>query len=253
MKSREGFTLIELLVVISIIALLISILMPSLGQARRTAQQVQCLSNQRQHSLGVEMYAQAFKDVYPSNRVTDESGNTDNSVYFWMGTVGNIVGAARYNLYSENDRPLNGYMGVTEGGGNAVEITRCPSDSVTWLPTGTSYASNTHKVIETNCSRGPNGDIGNRRGQVPQPANFVVLSEAGAYYSMYNDAAQNPANDPGLVDNSFNFSDLFWHSPERKWNALFGDGHAAVISIADYYANTNSRKGDGYTFDYAEQ
>ncbi len=53
---RDGFTLIELLVVISIIALLVGILLPALGAARKSAQKAVCLGHQRSIGQGMAVY-----------------------------------------------------------------------------------------------------------------------------------------------------------------------------------------------------
>ncbi|AQQ71058.1 type II secretion system protein G [Limihaloglobus sulfuriphilus] len=68
MKSAnriKAFTLIELLVVISIIALLMAIMMPSLQKAREAAKGVVCKSNLKQIGLGVEFFAQDNNDWLP--------------------------------------------------------------------------------------------------------------------------------------------------------------------------------------------
>jgi prepilin-type N-terminal cleavage/methylation domain-containing protein len=64
-RPVRGFTLVELLVVVSIIALLISILLPALNKTRQAANRVACLSNIRQLATSYRIYADNFHDFVP--------------------------------------------------------------------------------------------------------------------------------------------------------------------------------------------
>jgi prepilin-type N-terminal cleavage/methylation domain-containing protein/prepilin-type processing-associated H-X9-DG protein len=68
-RKSPGFTLVELLVVVSIIALLISILLPSLRKARDQAKAVKCAANTRGVGQGVSVYLAETTGIYPPSYV----------------------------------------------------------------------------------------------------------------------------------------------------------------------------------------
>ena len=83
--SRSAFTLIELLVVIAVIALLISILLPSLGAARETARALVCLTKLRGIGQGQALYMNENKDYYAGPNTSGALGQTININPFRLG------------------------------------------------------------------------------------------------------------------------------------------------------------------------
>lgn len=73
-KRRSGFTLIELLVVVAIIALLISILLPSLSRARELAKRAVCSANLRGIGQGMHIYANDNEEWFPHSAYNEGGG-----------------------------------------------------------------------------------------------------------------------------------------------------------------------------------
>ena len=99
-RSLRGFTLVELLVVIGIIALLVSILLPSLNKARQQANLVACMANLRQIGSTLQIYAAQNKGLAPWGAVYNYETPTGwtssgNDWWTWRDTLSIQVGVLR--------------------------------------------------------------------------------------------------------------------------------------------------------------
>ncbi|MGC9261604.1 MAG: pilus assembly FimT family protein [Phycisphaerae bacterium] len=85
--SRRGFTLVELLVVISIIALLISLLLPALALAEQDAKSIQCAAKLRSLGQITMEYAQTYSNMAPPGEIGSWI-TADASEWNFTGTTG---------------------------------------------------------------------------------------------------------------------------------------------------------------------
>jgi prepilin-type N-terminal cleavage/methylation domain-containing protein len=150
-QGAAGFTLIELLVVIAIIAILAAILFPVFAQARESARQTTCLSNQKQIGLSVAMYLQDYDNTYPS-QPSD-------------GLLTLAAGGKTSTYYDE----LLPYQ-------KSQQIWICPSDlpnsgdKATLRPPAMGYHMNGNLITK----------VGLSEASVAAPSNCLLMRESGA-------------------------------------------------------------------------
>ncbi|MFI4912347.1 MAG: type II secretion system protein [Sedimentisphaeraceae bacterium JB056] len=236
MEKRKAFTLIELLVVISIIAVLMSIMMPALGKVRKQAKAVTCLTNLKQIGTSLVMYETDYQNKRIEVSVSDaESGH----IYGLLAT----------------------YLG-TDQAKEKSDVWSCPSASKLRIDgdpapaqTGQAYyAYKTHTGLNEIGSYGING--------------WIVYSDF--YSSQYVDSAKEYKNFTMVTNDVPLFADAIWENgwfrdtdiapteeelltgDEQDWdnqaqrftidrhqmkiNLVFGDGHAEAVALSKLWS-----------------
>jgi prepilin-type N-terminal cleavage/methylation domain-containing protein len=119
-RPARGFTLVELLVVIGIIALLISILLPSLAKAREQGQRLKCLSNIRSLQMAVTMYANENRQCLPAVNWGNSATVNGKVAAGWLYETGQTFPfAAPLKVDDLKKGSLYPYL-------NTPEVYRCP-------------------------------------------------------------------------------------------------------------------------------
>jgi prepilin-type N-terminal cleavage/methylation domain-containing protein/prepilin-type processing-associated H-X9-DG protein len=211
-NHKRAFTLIELLVVISIIALLLSILAPSLGKVRMKAQQIVCANNLRQINLAFDLYLQAHNDIYPCM----EEDPIPTSPYYlclWMG---------------RGWRPLiEPYMGVNIDA-DSPSVLLCPVDKKSvelYDSTSYGYSMNFYHSSEQINQLGLKGDI-------PSPGSpFQMMPQQR--HSVVKPAEKIMVGEWLSVHTRIEGEDKGWWCWIGTRNYLFADGSVDFIKATD--------------------
>ncbi|MCG3125601.1 MAG: hypothetical protein CHACPFDD_00426 [Phycisphaerae bacterium] len=277
-KSVRAFTLIELLVVVAIIALLISILLPSLQGAREQGKRAYCLGNERGIGTACNAYASEYNDlIIPIHQMMRR---TTGAFWKWRmvnwfawggrsgvkpfpGSAGGFI-LDDTTPYAARTRPLNRYIlgSIDQSDSKKMESFHCPSDR--GLPTyqgttqghdwpkdmdelpcydiiGSSYRGSLFSFMNDSMAFAI-GPYGKRLSTLPETSRLILIGEPH-FFEMI-----------GLDNGTVNPDPIFlygWHKRLMTENVIFCDGSARSTlasgrqsTDAATAAQMNVRSGD---------
>jgi prepilin-type N-terminal cleavage/methylation domain-containing protein/prepilin-type processing-associated H-X9-DG protein len=232
-RHQNAFTIIELYVTVSIIAILASLILPSINRARSRAASIQCVNNQRQ--MGVAMHLYAADTRYFPSECYFTGGATNKQPIYWFDSLKTYTGAP----WGTSVMKCPSYKWYTDAGGpDGANGARLPFGS---------YSFNAHGSGETLQAMGPGytgpgqglgnanamfaGAPGVGEGAVVAPSDMYAIGDASLFH-VYTPPAAN--GQPGGAATYYWFIRDWTINPLTQHadglNMLLVDGHAEHVS-----------------------
>ena len=250
MRSQRAFTLVELLVVIAIIGILAALLLPTLAAAKAKAKQTQCINNQKQLALGMQMYVDDNRNTFPGIASRRYGFNAPDWIYWRTNT-------ALYPPFTQS--PI-----LTSIPGESRPSLRCPLDiddtyredydyGDSYGPYLFSYSFNGYGLDNNDNNLGMSTVVDDssgtpvvypfRQGNVNNPALKIMLAEEPDSGSPNDNPVINgaPISDGRWIPNSFTGypGDPLTLRHNGYADVAFADGHVLPVTPA-FGANTNN-------------
>ena len=243
--SKKRFTLIELLVVIAIIAILASMLLPSLHKVKSTVQGTACLNNTRQISLAVQGYLDmnngsiVYRMAIPGT-AKDYHWWPRQLIYDNLITGQSFLCPVGASRSTRSVSWIDTVLKLWEGGANSPET----------LGTDAGYSSNQGAYPYAYASYGMNKYVSmtgfSRISKAKRPSEFVLFADCNEGVNMVNYSRYVGVSYMQHGRQQQSATDSFFAPIHDKGaNIGYADGHAAMFKFSDTSSNEAMRQAFG--------
>lgn len=226
--DSKAFTLIELLVVLAILVLLMSVLLPSLVQAKQRGQKIVCLSQLRQCAIAANSYVLNNNGYYPIARQKEIAPDFSRiRIICWDFTTTKTLDGGEYRDSYE--------PGILWNSGDSMEIQQCPGYKGNSNAGGEPYTGYNYNTSYIGHGSGESIKQSVKATEVGSPSRTALFGD-GQFEAGANKFMRAPWQNPGDASFADRYAGTQGFRHCEQTNIAFCDGHAD--SQKEHYTNT---------------